>query len=51
MSRDATDSLRPFEIPPVLVAPMIRMLRLGNTAVDTLFYVSAKSPARSAATG
>ena len=34
----SSESLRWFEIPAVLVEPMIRMLRLGNAAVDTLFY-------------
>jgi len=27
-----------FELPPALALPMIRMLRIGNTVLDTLFY-------------
>ena len=38
MPRNSFDTLGWFEIPPVFVEPMIRMLRLGNAAVDSLFY-------------
>jgi hypothetical protein len=33
-----TDTLSWFEVPQPFIEPMLRILRLGNTALDTLFY-------------
>jgi hypothetical protein len=36
--RDARAVLSAFEVPPVLLDPSLRALRLANTALDALFY-------------
>jgi len=38
MAMTGSDMLSWFEVPPPLIEPTLRALRLGNTALDVLFY-------------
>src|SRR6516165_5609610 len=38
MATTGSDTLSWFEVPRPFIEPVLRALRLGNTALDTLFY-------------
>ena len=38
MATTGSDTLSWFEVPRPFIEPMLRALRLGNTALDVLFY-------------